>query len=49
LVIDCCFIEDTAVVIEDTAVVNCLGAESRRKEISAVEKALRKVRKSVFM
>ncbi|KAG0799738.1 hypothetical protein G6F22_002928 [Rhizopus arrhizus] len=39
---DCCFIEDTAVVIEDTAVVNCLGAESRRKEISAVEKALRK-------
>ncbi|KAG1360405.1 hypothetical protein G6F62_000014 [Rhizopus arrhizus] len=39
---DCCFIEDTAVVIEGTAVVNCLGAESRRKEISAVEKALRK-------
>ncbi|KAG1457364.1 hypothetical protein G6F46_008044 [Rhizopus delemar] len=40
---DCCFIEDTAVVVQDTAVVNCLGAESRRKEISAVEKALRKI------
>ncbi|CEP07239.1 hypothetical protein [Parasitella parasitica] len=40
---DCCFVEDNAVVVGDKAIINFLGAESRRKEVSGVEKALKEV------
>jgi hypothetical protein len=41
--LDCCFVEDNAVVVKDTAVINFLGAESRRKEVHGVENALKQV------
>lgn len=40
---DCCFVEDTCVVVKDTAVLNRLGHTSRQKEIQGVEQALQKV------
>ncbi|KAI8047373.1 uncharacterized protein B0P05DRAFT_566294 [Gilbertella persicaria] len=40
---DCCFVEDNAVVVQDKAIVNFLGAESRRKEVSGVENALKEI------
>ncbi|KAI9262039.1 hypothetical protein BY458DRAFT_515225 [Sporodiniella umbellata] len=40
---DCCFVEDTAVVVEEKVIVNRLGAESRRKEVGAIEEALKKI------
>ena len=41
---DCVFIEDTAVVVPELAVMSRPGAESRRGELVAVESALRNVR-----
>ncbi len=41
--VDCCFVEDNAIVVEDKAIINYLGAESRRKEVSGVENALKEV------
>ncbi len=41
---DCCFIEDTAIVLDELAVITSMGAASRRGEISAVRKALGKYR-----
>lgn len=40
---DCCFVEDTCVVVKDTAVLNRLGHTTRQKEIQGVEQALKKV------
>ncbi|CEG83397.1 hypothetical protein RMATCC62417_17323 [Rhizopus microsporus] len=40
---DCCFVEDTAVVVQDRAIINHLGAASRRKEVSGIEEALKKI------
>jgi dimethylargininase len=37
---DCCFVEDTAVVLEEVAVIARPGAESRRREVEAVAEAL---------
>ncbi|HEY7514759.1 MAG TPA: dimethylargininase [Vicinamibacteria bacterium] len=37
---DCCFVEDTAVVLDEIAVVTRPGAESRRGETSVVAEAL---------
>ena len=37
---DCCFVEDTAVVLDEVAVIASMGAVSRRGETSAVEKIL---------
>jgi dimethylargininase len=37
---DCCFVEDTAVVVDEVAVLASMGAPSRRGEIAAVERAL---------
>lgn len=37
---DCCFVEDTAVVLDEVAVIAQMGAASRRDETSAVEKIL---------
>lgn len=43
--LDCCFVEDNAIVVQDKAIINYLGAESRRKEVSGVENALKEVSK----
>lgn len=37
---DCCFVADTAVVLDELAVIASMGAQARRGEITAVEKAL---------
>lgn len=37
---DCCFVEDTAVVLDEVAVIASMGAPSRRGETHAVEKIL---------
>jgi dimethylargininase len=37
---DCCFVEDTAVVVDEVAVLTAMGAPSRRGEIAAVAVAL---------
>lgn len=37
---DCCFVEDTAVVLDEVAVIASMGASSRRGETHAVEKLL---------
>lgn len=41
---DCCFIEDTAVVLGTHAVLTCPGAPSRRGEVGPVGRALREMR-----
>src|SRR5262245_54141146 len=41
---DCAFIEDTAVVLDEVAIVANLGAASRQKETAAIERELRKYR-----
>jgi dimethylargininase len=41
---DCVFVEDTAVVLEDVAIMASPGAPSRRGEVDAVEEALRPYR-----
>lgn len=40
---DCCFIEDTAIIVESVAVIARIGAESRRGESSAVYSVLHKL------
>jgi dimethylargininase len=40
---DCCFVEDTAIIIGDTAVICCMGAVSRRGEEIPVRRALEKL------
>ena len=37
---DCVFIEDTAIVIDDQAVITRIGADSRKGEVDAVKEAL---------
>jgi dimethylargininase len=37
---DCCFVEDTAVVVDEVAVLASMGAPSRRGEVTAVAVAL---------
>jgi len=41
---DCCFVEDTAVVVDEVAVLASMGAASRRGEVAAVAGALAKHR-----
>jgi dimethylargininase len=41
---DCCFVEDTAVVLDEVALVTRPGAASRRGEVAAVEAALARYR-----
>ena len=38
---DCCFVEDTAIVVDDTAVTATMGAPTRRGESAAIEDTLR--------
>jgi dimethylargininase len=44
---DCCFVEDTAVVVDEVAVVASMGAPSRRGEVAAVAGALARDREIV--
>jgi dimethylargininase len=37
---DCCFVADTAVVLDELAVIASMGAAARRGEITAIEKVL---------
>jgi dimethylargininase len=46
---DCVFIEDTAIVFDDVAVITRPGAESRRGETSAVAEALARYRPLVHI
>lgn len=41
---DCVFVEDTAIVLDEVAVMMSMGAESRRAEPPAIEAALREYR-----
>jgi dimethylargininase len=41
---DCCFIEDTAVVLDEVAVLASMGTPSRRPEPAGIEPELRKYR-----
>jgi dimethylargininase len=41
---DCVFVEDTAIVLDEVAVMMSMGAESRRGEPPAIEAALRRYR-----
>jgi len=41
---DACFVEDTAIVLEELAIVMSMGAESRRAEPTGIEPELRKHR-----
>ena len=41
---DCVFVEDTAIVLDEVAVLMSMGAQSRRGEVPAIEAALRDFR-----
>ena len=41
---DCVFVEDTAIVVDEVAVMMSMGAASRRDEVPAIEAALRDFR-----
>lgn len=42
---DCCFVEDTAIIIEDIAIITYLGTESRVNETYEIEKSLKNYKK----
>jgi dimethylargininase len=42
---DCCFVEDTAVVLDEVAVLTTLGTPARRGELPAIEEALARYRR----
>ena len=44
---DCCFVEDTAIVVDEVAVLASMGAPSRRGEVAAVAAALARDREVV--
>jgi dimethylargininase len=46
---DCCFVEDTAIVVDELAVMTSMGAASRRGECGAVEKELAKRRELSYI
>lgn len=46
---DCCFVEDTAVVLDELAIVTRMGSAARRAETAAVEGALAPLRTLVRM
>jgi dimethylargininase len=41
---DCCFVEDTAIVLDEVAILTPMGTESRRREPAGIEPELRKYR-----
>lgn len=46
---DCCFVEDTAIVFKELAVIASMGAASRRGESLAIQKALAPYRELAFI
>ena len=44
---DCCFVEDTAIVVDELAIIASMGAVSRRSETTAVASELAKYRELV--
>jgi dimethylargininase len=44
---DCCFVEDTAIVVDELAIIASMGAVSRRSETAAVASELAKYRELV--
>ena len=44
---DCCFIEDTALVLDELAIVTRPGSEARRREVAGVISSIRKHRKDM--
>jgi dimethylargininase len=44
---DCCFVEDTAVVVNELAVICSMGAPSRRGETKLIERELSKYRETI--
>jgi dimethylargininase len=44
---DCCFVEDTAIVVDELAVICSMGAPSRRGETKLIERELSKYRETV--
>jgi len=46
---DCCFVEDTAVVLDEVAILTPMGTESRRGEPAGIEPELRKYRDVVHV
>jgi dimethylargininase len=41
---DCAFVEDVALILDEIAIICSVGAESRRAEVAAIEKEVRKYR-----
>lgn len=46
---DCCFIEDTAIVLDELAIITSMGTASRRGETSTVEKELAGYREIAYI
>lgn len=46
---DSCFVEDTAIVLDEIAIIASMGAPSRRGERAAAEKALARFRKLAYI
>ena len=44
---DCCFVEDTALVFDELAVLTMPGAQSRRGEVASVARALERFRSTI--
>jgi dimethylargininase len=44
---DCCFVEDTAIVVDELAVICSMGAPSRRGETKLIERELSKYRETI--
>ena len=45
---DCCFIEDTALVLDELAILTRPGSEARRREVNGVATTVRERRREVF-
>lgn len=45
---DCCFIEDTALVLDELAVITRPGSEARRREVQGVISSIRKYREEIL-
>jgi dimethylargininase len=46
---DCCFVEDTAIVVDEVAIITSMGVASRRDELPAVATELAKYRRLVYI
>src|SRR5437660_2755815 len=46
---DCCFVEDTAVVVDEVAVVTSMGSVARRGEVTVIRKELSRHRETTMI